>query len=97
MDGFTPGRETIMVIPMLHEESEPQRLNHLPKATQSESSRAGIPQGCLIPKARASGHLPRAAPLLYFSPSSLPSPSAPGSRKTTSKAPQPWWALHLWD
>lgn len=43
VDGFTSGMETIMVVPGLCEELQLQRINHSPKATQSEGSRTGIP------------------------------------------------------
>lgn len=43
MYSFIYEMETLVVIPILHEETEPQRLSHVPKATQPGNSRGGIP------------------------------------------------------
>lgn len=42
MYSFIYEMETLVVIPILHEETEPQRLSHVPKATQPGNSRGGI-------------------------------------------------------
>lgn len=47
MYSFIYEMETLMVISILHEETKPRRLSHVPKATQPGNSRDGIPPGAV--------------------------------------------------